>query len=227
MKTNITQRMKDYLETANGHFHTRREERIAPTLTKAVKDSQIKANIVWSNLCSTIAGGTWKAIARRDGFWETKKNGQKVTSNWNNRFVKTIMITLTPKWHLYVDQDIHGIHILYANNIAHELRKFAEHLKQSFSRICGDDFQPIQGLLPQIELIANQVIASIMDSFIQAKKQAGEATRAAFRMVVEKLKPYYQVAKMEKGIQFHHKLSSQIRTNHSSSYRQRHQSSTS
>ncbi|KAJ8062132.1 hypothetical protein OCU04_008692 [Sclerotinia nivalis] len=169
---------------------------ILPTLKGSIKASTEKAEQACRDLMnSDTSYQTWKAICRRFGRFNNRKN---VNYDWNGVFLEPFLGHLATPWDQVFNNQMQHIHEKYSRNVVIAINRFSVDIKpllQDMSEASASNL-PIE-FLAKIPYLNRKITSAVSASLESAQNQAQEIHRLIEPLIQQHLQPAYESCSQE------------------------------
>lgn len=169
---------------------------IVPTLQSCIRASTEKAEEACKELVSSDTSyQTWKAICRRFGKFNSKKNAKY---DWNGVFLEPFMRSLAKSWDTVFNSQMQSIHEIYAGDLIRAIKRFSADIKP-FLRSMAEasaSKSPID-FLEKVPYLERKTKATVFAALNSAQRQAQDIHRAIEPVITGHLKPAYETCSQQ------------------------------
>ncbi|ATZ49548.1 hypothetical protein BCIN_04g06800 [Botrytis cinerea B05.10] len=172
---------------------------ILPTLRSCIRVSTEKAEEACKELMNADTSyQTWKAICRRFGKFNNKKNA---TYDWIGVFLQPFWGELAQPWDKVFNSQMQSVHDRYAWNLVRAIRVFSTDIRpllQSMSEASASK-SPID-FLAKIPYLEKRTRTAVSGSLSSAQRQAQEIHRLIEPRIQHHMRPVYEKCSQESKI---------------------------
>ncbi|KAI9642658.1 hypothetical protein NHQ30_008389 [Ciborinia camelliae] len=169
---------------------------ILPTLQGCIRTGTEKAEQACRDLMDADTSyQTWKAICRRFGKFNTKKN---VNYDWNGVFLEPFLGHLAKPWDKVFNSHMQAIHDEYSSNIVTAINTFSADIKPLLQNMseASSSKSPID-FLEKVPYLKRKAKTAVSASLFSAQSQAQEIHRLIEPLIQHHLRPAYELCIQE------------------------------